>query len=360
MVEKKWFRFLLNAVIGIALVVGLVVFAERYEFSTDFQWDACIIFGLIAYIGTFFFFLATDILYDADKTIIGILRLVVTIIGMLFIGFGGMLSMLSVAFDATKEVVSSESPWLFALATPWMMSGILSFLLYCFAEGYDWHRVFFPIIPILSFLGSYILCVIFTYIGNAAGSFFYGWLPFILSIGGIVWVVFELKENGLPFDILSSKHTIIPSFQTTPTKSSNKNQSSSDEKLNAKIKNSEQLKPFINELEWQIRKKIINDKQSYLPLMTRGNYKWLNGLYVNYNCYTIRIEGQVGCKPFSNDVDDAEDTASSVAKDIVNKIKNRAEAIQSSVRRDAKARGIDVSSSELTASIEVVISYSFI
>lgn len=356
MFEKKWFRLLLNVVLGAALVIGVYLGliglkSPMVSFSMDNAF-----FGEFAFMGTFFFFLAVDILQDYDKTVIGILRLIFMIIGMLLVVAGGLLSLITTISDATKEVVTKENPWLFGFATPWLLSGVLSFLLYCYAEDNEWNESLYPVIPVLSFIGCYILCVIFTYIGNAAGSFFYGWLPLILSVGGIVWVIIELKEGGLPFDILSSKHTVVPHYQSDSATSGNSSsQSQKSQSDNMK------LDPFIEKLKSRLYDKIVNEKQLCLPFLGKNKYTWLNfSPTVTCTAYSIKIEGTLGCEAHSDSVNHAEDYARSDANDVKKKIKKKAEKIRSAVYAEAKSHGVDVSNSALSSSIDVKIDYRLI
>ncbi len=153
-------------------------------------------FGAMGFFATFFFYLTADII-DGDGALWSILRVVLFVLGLLLAVGGILLADVSFLVSPRFDRLAETSPWIIGFCMPWALAISLTFILYCVGAENEWGGVLFAVIPFLCLLGSYLLCVVCAYLGQAAAGFFYGWLPFIFGIGGIVGLGFAWKECGL-------------------------------------------------------------------------------------------------------------------------------------------------------------------
>ena len=201
--EKKWFRALLSLgiclaiIIVFALSVGFESFNDKYP-DAGGSIQAGVIFGCLTAIGVFLYFIAFDLLGDKLSSFIGVIRIILMILGTLLILAFGLLSSLFALAGTSLAKVKSVSPWLFALSNLWMLGALTTFIVYYFIVDNVWNDALFPLVPLMCYAGSYIVCVIFTYIANAVGLFFC-WVPLILAAGEIGFMIYWFKNEGLPF-----------------------------------------------------------------------------------------------------------------------------------------------------------------
>lgn len=199
--EKKWFRFIIFIVLCVALFVSCVVVAA--ENSRQWNEDTIvIILGSSAAVGQIPAYLAFDVLGVSENGFLRFLRFILFILSaVVFVGVGFISILLYSVFPTAQGMT-----WVHGLAAMWFPYGIISFYLYYFAVDRDWDETIMPFVQLIAAAAGYFTGVIFAYIGDAAGSFFYGFPIMILSVIAVIVMCVILKSNGLPFSYAVHKN----------------------------------------------------------------------------------------------------------------------------------------------------------
>lgn len=202
---KRWFRLLLEFLIVSAMFIAVIVISGTdstglsvYFRSFEFIRNGFFFGGVFGLAGVLLFCICFDLMGEIENPILGILRVILLILGSLIALVMGSLSFI-IVYSKGRAAVSSANPWAAGLGSFWLLGYAATFLLYFLADDNYWSEVILPFIPPISHIGAYLITVIFTYIGNAAGAFFY-WIPLIIVVLGIAVIIYLIKKNGLPFD----------------------------------------------------------------------------------------------------------------------------------------------------------------
>lgn len=196
MLEGKFGRLIVNIVLTFAVIMISVLVISELSSSNDIQ--NLIICGSLAFAGTSLYHIAFDLLGECESWFFGFIRIVFLILGTLVILILGIFSLITTITDISLAEIQSVSPWLYGWGLCWPLGTFSSFILYYFEVDCDWMEEARSFIPLICVILSYIVCVIFTAIGNSVGAFFY-WMPFILVGGEIIFIIWWLKREGLPF-----------------------------------------------------------------------------------------------------------------------------------------------------------------
>lgn len=363
--KKKWVRALINFVLTLAIFITIAsVFDstninEKHPAISDASLG--VFMGIIAFLGTFVYFIAFDLLGDVVSGVAGFIRIVLLILGTLGILLFGIIGYLGSVADMSRAILQNESPWLFAFSNLWILGALLSFVLFYFAVDNAWAKGFFPFISIVSLIISYFISVIFTYIGNAAGTFFY-WLPLILAAGIIVFMIFRIKNEGLPFltkeDLKwSAKYAFDNSKNSTFAASYQQNTATK----------TENQKPVDNRLDYNGAapiNKAIYDRIARRPLsFISDNYsvKWesdINYSVLIFSSISITISGNLkyiiglGNTPSFSDEATAKYYLDSVCSNIESEIRSIIDDVRS------KYKGYDSKSCNINCKLAIRVSQS--
>lgn len=343
---KKWFRALVN--FGIGFIISVIVLfglgTEPFLESVDYLISNFVyhgaLFGSLTFLGTFMYFAAYDLLGNKDSTFIGFIRGVLLILGTLIILAVGLLGYLIATEYAAQAALLNASPWLYAIGTLWLLGALTSFVLFYFAVDKKWNKKFLPFIPITCNLISYFVSVIFLYIGNAVGAFFY-YIPLILAVLEIVFTIVLLRKNGLPFPTKKYSVTYEKS-RGSANKNTGGGSTGSKESGNGK-----------NKLPFADKRPIISkikSKMYAIESLDSSYLRWDSRLTYTVDCYytsiSIRFSGRVkycigaGNKPSPEDVASREfyeeklhDQIKYEISSIMDEVRNEYEGYDNSIRR---------------------------
>lgn len=345
--EKKWVRALINFGLGIAIFVTIwftLGSGDIYESHPTIGESLLSggISGSMILLGTFMYYIAYDLLGEAVSKIIGFIRIVLFILGTLVILTTGLISYLTAVSYVSRIELQNESPWLFAISNLWLLGALTSFVLFYFAVDNVWNEGVLPFIPVISLVISYFVGVIFTYIGNAAGSFFY-YVPLILALLEIAFMIFWIKREGLPFITKADLQAYANSLSKTQTQKSVTSTNSQSKNATTTIDD----KPTDNRKDYAGERPIknaINDeiiRKSYYMLWDTNYNKWEYGISCSVSCFasiSIVFSGRVkyviglGNKPSPSTISSAEYAVEQIRE----KIKSETLAIIDDVRRNYK------------------------
>ena len=194
--DRKWVRALFS--IGISIVTIAIFFTVAMTVSDSIpraEHD-CIgyafFFGAPTIIGILLFYIAADLI-DKDNAIVKILRFILIGIGaLLIVGCGGSVL---IVYSGMSKNFGDANPWVCAFGGMWFLNGLAAGICFFFAAEND-AREYMPFIQVVTLLGSYILFVIFAYLGKYVHFFFYGWLFVILCVALIVFIIIGLVKTG--------------------------------------------------------------------------------------------------------------------------------------------------------------------
>lgn len=190
----KWVGLAINFVL--ALVVA-VVFTAMLANSQGGNLGGLAALGSWSILAQILLYAAFRMLADSESRFAAFLRVIVSLAGGAIILTAGLIP--SAAYTTGADIPAGMSPWGYAFGGCWFLCGVLAFHLYYIACDNRWGGFWFAFMPVISLAASYILYVVFGYIGEAAGSFFTGWLGFIVALAGAVFMIVRFVRNGSPF-----------------------------------------------------------------------------------------------------------------------------------------------------------------
>ncbi len=193
--SNKWVGLAINFVLALAVAV---VFTAMLVNSQDGNLGGLAALGSWSVLAQVLLYAAFRMLADSENRFAAFLRVVLLLAGGALILTAGLIP--SAVYTAGADIPTGMSPLGYAFGGCWFLCGVLAFHLYYSACDNRWGGFWFAFMPLLSFAASYILYVIFGYIGEAAGSsFFTGWLGFIVALAGAVFMIVRFIRNGSPF-----------------------------------------------------------------------------------------------------------------------------------------------------------------
>ena len=191
---NKWVGLAINFVLALAVAV---VFTAMLANSQGGNIGGLAALGSWSVLAQILLYIAFRMLADSESRFAAFLRVILSLAGGAIILTAGLIP--SAAYTTGTGIPAGTSPWGYAFGGCWFLCGVLAFHLYYIACDNRWGGFWFAFMPLISLAASYILYVIFGYIGEAAGSFFTGWLGFILALAGAVFMIVRFVRSGSPF-----------------------------------------------------------------------------------------------------------------------------------------------------------------
>lgn len=211
---NKWVGLAINFVLALAVAV---VFTAMLANSQGGNIGGLAALGSWSVLAQILLYIAFRMLADSESRFAAFLRVILSLAGGAIILTAGLIP--SAAYTTGTGIPAGTSPWGYAFGGCWFLCGVLAFHLYYIACDNQWGGFWFAFMPLISLAASYILYVIFGYIGEAAGSFFTGWLGFILALAGAVFMIVRFVRSGSPFmgSLRESKLPVARPRRTTGT-----------------------------------------------------------------------------------------------------------------------------------------------
>lgn len=202
--SNKWVGLAINFVLALAVAV---VFTALLANSQGGNLGGLAAMGSWSILAQILLYAAFRMLADSENRFAAFLRVILSLAGGAIILTAGLIP--SAVYTTGADIPAGASPWGYAIGGCWFLCGVLAFHLYYVACDNRWGGFWFAFMPVISLAASYILYVVFGYIGEAAGSFFTGWLGFIVALAGAVFMIVRFIRNGSPF-LGSLRESMLP------------------------------------------------------------------------------------------------------------------------------------------------------
>lgn len=190
------------AIFLVVFIVVEVVIAYVAGDALGSEYNDVIMCGSFCFVGSALFVLAYDTFYKDRGGKKGFLQKVFTLIGFIIMAVFGIVG--QVSYYQNFEVSQNYSPFLYALCAPWLMSGLLTLLLYevKFKNSNGLLKI---ALPFISLIVCYIIYVILGFAGGSSAFVYAGIGSVICAILAVVLLGFLKVLGRLPKNSGSSE-----------------------------------------------------------------------------------------------------------------------------------------------------------
>lgn len=191
-----------NRRLGLLFTLVLVVIEFIVACSVFFDetlsasgWQAAGAAGSLTMVSSIVLFIAFSVIdSDTENFFLLMLHFIFGLVGLaIILVVGGLMSLI---YSGETASITGENEFKLAFAACWFPAGVLSFFLYYIRCDDDYDKAWAPFINIISIVISYFVCLAFIYLANVVGFFFRGWIIFIISILGFIFVIYYAISDG--------------------------------------------------------------------------------------------------------------------------------------------------------------------
>ena len=333
--EKWWFKLIINLVISVVLFFGLVIgLADNSQGGSLF-------IGAFTLAGQLFFLLAFDTIGRFKNKVTGAIRYVFVIIGAVIIIAAGVLSTVLLASGNM-----TGNPWFDSFFSLWFLNGAISFIFYYIINEEVLPEILYGLLPIGSLVASYLLNVVFLYLGLYVHPFFNDYFALVLCfVLAVIMFIIIKKNGGIEFDgTFFRKLDEEAQRQNAPAKPKTTTKAHYDDDDGEYVDNRKSGSGLWNNaLEKAVNRAIGRVQAGYYS----PRYGKIESVRLNSTVYfnTVSVSGTVNYRityPHELQEHELKDDVQSVLQEISDKLSSEIEDAVDNVRREYKGFDGDI------------------